>query len=276
MVAGLAAAAYAFAGPVLARWPARWLEFGLGAHLVAFYLAVRHSDPLRGNTRGLRPGLRSEGVVIGATFLGLVAVLTFSATTSPLVIPPDSRIAIEREALQFPTITERDVRFPYNPNDPERMGRHPTVRVGQTVSMPPPSELIRWAGLHLPLDSVFAVNLLNRYSPAPFMPQQIAYWPHIDGSTGSYFRRIFPAYYELLEASLSRIGEQPFFNLEDSLDERVAFLNSVGATHVLVDPMYHDSLSPLLSSWPGTFRRQYDAGGWAVFEWLGRPHPPQG
>jgi len=268
VIALLGATAYTLAGPFLARWPARWLEFALLLHVGAWWLALRHPNRLPSIGALIRPAMRSGGVAVGGALVCLTAALTFSPRTSPLAIAGSARVDTEREALLFPVIAQRDVPFPYNPDSPERMGRHPSLRIPVAISTPPPPELILWSSRHLTLDATFAVNLLNRYSPAPFMPQQIAYWPHIDGSTGSYFRRIFPAYYKLLEASLARIGEQPFFNLHQDLTERVAFLKAVGATHVLVDPMYHGTLAPLLSSWPGAFRKQYDAGGWAVFELL--------
>lgn len=271
-MAGLGATLYRWAGPLLARWPARWLEFSLLLHAGALVLAIRRPNSLRSIGTLIRPATRSEGMVAGGLLVSMVAALTFSAKTSPLAASGNSRVRTEQEALQLPVIAEHDVPFPYNPDNPERMGRHPSLRIPDTVSTPPPPQLIQWASRNLTPQAVFAVNLLNRYSPAPFMPQQIAYWPHIDGSTGSYFRRIFPVYYEWLEASLARIGEQPLFNMAEGLPERVAFMNAVGATHVLVDPMYHPTLEPLLSSWPAAFRKQYDAGNWAVFELL--PAPP--
>lgn len=268
-IALVSAAAYRWAGPLLARWPARFLELALFLHLGALWLVRRHPERLARVRAWLRPVPRRDFVVTGGALLTLIAVLTFSLKASPLAVTAAGG-GTPREALELPVIEERDVPFPYDPGHPERLGQHPSLRVARIVSTPPPRELIEWASRRLPAGAVLAPNLLNRYSPAPFLPQQIAYWPHIDLSTGSYFRRIFPAYYERLEASLARRKAQPFFNEEDTLDERLEFLHAVGATHVLVDPMYNAELVPLLSSWPGAFRKLYDAGGWAVFEAIAR------
>ncbi len=262
----LGALAYRRAGPLLAQWPQRWLELAILGHGAALFFVRRHAERARRASAWLGAGPGWGGVTIAVVLLSLAAALTFSPKSSPLVVPANSRVATVAAALEFPTITQEDVPFPYNPDDPERLGRHKTLRVARVVAAPPSPALIAWASKNLSLDSVFAINLLNLYSPAPFMPQQIAYWPHIDSSTGSYFRRIFPAYYRHLEASLAASGEQPFFNGRDGLVERMDFLRDVGATHVLVDPMYHDLLVPLLSTWPRSFQLLYDADGWAVFK----------
>ena len=262
----LGALAYRRAGPALAQWPDRWLELVLLGHLAALYFVRRHAENARRLSARLGPATGRAGIGLAVALISLVAVLTFSPKTSPLVLPPDSRTGTVSNALEFETLTQQNVWFPYNPDDPERRGRHKTLRVAQVISAPPSRALIAWASKNLPLDAVLAINLLNLYSPAPFMPQQIAYWPHIDSSTGSYFRRIFPAYYRHLETSLAARGEQPFFNTRDSLEERMDFLRDVGATHVLVDPMYHARLVPLLGSWPRSFQLLYDAEGWAVFK----------
>jgi hypothetical protein len=266
---GLAGAVtYRGAGPFLARWPEGWLDLALLEHGLALYFVGRHPERVNRFASWLRPAAGWGWVATASVLISLLAALTFSPRTSPLVVPANSRITTVRDALEFPTITQQNVPFPYNPDDPERMGRHKTLRLGSVVSTPPPRALVAWASRKLPLDAVFAINLLNLYSPAPFMPQQVAYWPHIDSSTGSYFRRIFPAYYKHLESALAGRGEQPFFNPHDGLVERLDFMRDVGATHVLVDPMYHDMLVPLLSSWPRSFQMLYDAEGWAVYRAL--------
>jgi hypothetical protein len=262
------AATYRWAGVLLARWPEGWLDVALLGHLLALYFVSRHAERARRIASWLRPAPGWGWVAKAGGLLSLTAVLTFSPKASPLVVRAGSSVTTVGDALEFPTITQDDVPFPYNPDDPERMGRHRTLRVQRVVSTPPPRALIVWAARNLPLDAVLAINLLNLYSPAPFMPQQVAYWPHIDSSTGSYFRRIFPAYYKHLESALAAKGEQPFFNPDDGLVERLDFLRDVGATHVLVDPMYHDMLVPLLSSWPRSFQILYDADGWAVYKAL--------
>jgi len=261
----IGAAAYRGAGPLLAQWPARWLELALLGHVAALYVVRRHPERAHRLAARLRPGPAGFGMALALTLIVVLAALTFSPKASPLVIPANSRVSTVRDALEFPVVTQQNAPFPYNPDHPERLGRHKTLRTPRVVSTPPPPALVAWAKEHLAADSVFAINLLNLYSPAPFMPQQIAYWPHIDSSTGSYFRRIFPAYYRHLEATLAASGEQPFFNTRDGLESRMDFLRDVGATHVLVDPMYHDRLVPLLASWPRSFQLLYDSDGWAVY-----------
>jgi hypothetical protein len=266
VVALLGALVYRRGGPLLAQWPDRWIELVLLAHVAALYLVARRPEVARRVAAWMRPMTTRAGVPLAIVLIALVAALTFSPKSSPLVPTPNSRTNTVSTALEFETLTQQNVWFPYNPDDPERRGRHKTLRVPQVVSAPPAQALVAWASRNLPLDAVLAINLLNLYSPAPFMPQQIAYWPHIDSSTGSYFRRIFPAYYRHLEASLAANGEQPFFNTRDGLVERMDFLRDVGATHVLIDPMYHDRLVRLLATWPRSFELLYDAEGWAVYK----------
>ena len=58
---------------------------------------------------------------------------------------------------------------------------------------------------------------------------------------------------------------QPFFNDQD-LDERRAFIRDVGATHVLVNPQYHESMRRVLDALPQFVSLRYADGRWAVYE----------
>jgi hypothetical protein len=201
-------------------------------------------------------------------FVVLLVAATLGSRV-PECAPVTVAFAKERKRATTPTdlgvFQEDNVPFPYNPQDPTRMSGNPTIRTAHAVSSPPSPELMKWAGKNLSPHSVLAINLLNRYSPALFLPQQFPFWPHVDTSTGGYFRRIFPEYYNLLEARLAKYQAQPFFNSCESLEERVEYLEKLHITHVLVDPMYHDELNSVLAQWPTRFVQQFDDGRWSLY-----------
>jgi hypothetical protein len=138
-------------------------------------------------------------------------------------------------------------------------------------SCPPSPELVRWVERHVPTSAVLANNTQNRYAPTTFMPQQMVAWPtndawpDLDGG-----REVFPTYYRFLDASMAAYGAQPLFNTKESLAERRQFIESVKATHVLVDPMMYAEMRRTLAAWPETFQLVFDDGRWAVYEVRGR------
>jgi hypothetical protein len=93
-------------------------------------------------------------------------------------------------------------------------------------------------------------------------------WPVSDGgSTLDFNARLVPAAYAAFLGVVRKYETQPFFNETETLEERLAYLRTVGGTHVLVDPRYYASIRPLVGRWPHHFALLYDEGQrWAMFE----------
>jgi hypothetical protein len=77
---------------------------------------------------------------------------------------------------------------------------------------------------------------------------------------------ILPVYARRYRDAMQHSGVQPFFNDQETPEQRQAFVQDLGVTHVLVDPQYYRTLRPVLDGLPQMFTRRYDSGRWAVYE----------
>jgi hypothetical protein len=142
-----------------------------------------------------------------------------------------------------------------------------------TVTMAAPSaELVDFGRRILPTYAVIVHNLLNTYPSPVFMPEHIVMWP-LDGIVSiESNERMFPNAWTALVQAVRTHGEQPFFNDTETLEERVAYMKRVRATHVLIDPMYYARLRSLFPQWAPAFTPVFDDGHrWAVLEFAAAP-----
>jgi len=133
------------------------------------------------------------------------------------------------------------------------------------VDCPPPPALIRLTHERVSADSLFAVDLHERYQPALFMPQQMVVWT---GGTDSLLapETLFPRYFTYLKTAQEASADQPLFNMSETRQEREAFLRDLGVTHVLVNPRLYASIKPVFAADPDLFVSRYDDGQWALYE----------
>jgi hypothetical protein len=82
-------------------------------------------------------------------------------------------------------------------------------------------------------------------------------------------RELFAPYFRFLDVAVAKYGEQPFFNAQETEEERAAFVAGLGITHILVNPRFHTTMTPLLDSLPERYRRRYDDGRWAIYVVVG-------
>ena len=132
------------------------------------------------------------------------------------------------------------------------------------LSCPPSRDLMQWAGSHIPVDAVLAVNIQNMYPPVLFFPYQFVAW---GGLGGAYMGtpQLFDDYLRLHRVAESQERGQPLFNDRETAAERRAFVDELGVTHVLVDPAFYGTVTIALSQAPDDFEKLYDGDRWAVF-----------
>ncbi|HUO64166.1 MAG TPA: hypothetical protein VMT97_10705, partial [Terriglobales bacterium] len=236
-----------YGGRVLDRYQGMFL---LGAVLLCLLaLAAHRSGAVQRLAARVLPATPRAGwAVVWLVLLAVTAVRLKEPARSPFVMAAP--------VLLTPDAVLRDFRCIPNGQGSSRGAE----------SCPPSPELVRWAEQHLAISAVLANNTLNQYAATPFMPQRVIAWPTVDTSAALSGREIFPTYYRFLDASMVAYGAQPLFNAKESLAERRQFLDSVKATHVLVDPMTYAEMKPVLAKWPETFHLVYDDGRWAVYE----------
>jgi hypothetical protein len=244
-----------YGGRVLERYQGLFL---VGAVLLCVVALVAHRS---GAVKRL-----AERALSAAPRPGWLAVwlVLLAVTALRLVTPGGSPFVLAAPVLLTPDAVLRDFRC-----IPQGQSSAPEAARG-AESCPPSPELVRWASQHLAISAVLANNTLNRYAPTPFMPQRMVAWPTVDTSAALSGREIFPTYYRFLDASMAAHGAQPMFNAQESLVERLQFIESVKATHVLVDPMVYTEMKRVLAAWPETFHLVFDDGRWAVYEVRGR------
>ena len=128
---------------------------------------------------------------------------------------------------------------------------------------PPDVELWEWVNANVPAEAVLTINRFNYPLPSEFFPQQVDVFPGFERAFADeegFFKRYYARYHE----AIRKYRDQPFFNTRETDEERMAFLDSVGATYVLLDPALYDRLEPIFSRMPG-LERLYAKNGWAVY-----------
>lgn len=234
------------AGCIIALWPsAKWLAW---RDRVA---AVPQSDWTRGSLTAMT--ILTIGV-IGISLSWKNSPLAFDTKISKWTFTQYVAWMQDGRANAYSEFTDPITNTPISLGEKERL-----------IAAPSP-ELIAF-GRELPTNAVFISNILNRYASPVFMPQRILMWPMEDPGGLEFNSRLFPTAWNALVRTAIAHKVQVFFNDQESLDERLAYAKEVGASHVLIDPMYYARLRPVLTQWPEHFVRVYDDGGrWAVYE----------
>ena len=146
------------------------------------------------------------------------------------------------------------------------LGGEPLM-LDERMACPPDNAVIEWVRAHVPVDARFAINHWNPNLPSVFVPQQVVVFPQIEVSFEEE-HQLFGTYYRFYDDRIRKHRVQPFFNSVETPSERAEFLESLGVTHVLVDPAYYDEMRFVLDKLPGQFGLRYSSAGWAVYEVL--------
>ncbi|MGH9723003.1 MAG: hypothetical protein ACRD8O_22560, partial [Bryobacteraceae bacterium] len=194
-----------------------------------------------------------------------LAGITMIPSLSPAFlepVPPFGRVDTPAAMLQQMECVTQDEVSP-NLGDTYRYGE-PVILIGLT-SCPPSTEVVAWVEAHVPTEAVFAINRWNLFQPPVYMPQQVV---ALSGSEVSapIESLITPGYARAYRESMRDRGVQPFFNEQETLDQRRAFIRELGVTHVLVDPTYYNSMRRVLDALPQLVSLRYADGRWAVYE----------
>ena len=139
------------------------------------------------------------------------------------------------------------------------------VASSERTSCPPDFGVVEWVRTHVPADAIFAVDRWSAPAPQVFMPQQAVVFPASDAAFINQ-RELFGIYEKFFGDRMRQYGAQPFFNIFETPTERLAFVDALGVTHVLINPPHYVGVRAALDALPDQFARRYDQGGWAVYE----------
>ena len=128
----------------------------------------------------------------------------------------------------------------------------------------PPYDFVRWVSRNVPVDAVVAANLFNGNIITTFIPQRALAWPIGYYDPVNYCIN-FAHYCRAVNRSAERYGVQPFFNEQETREERIAFLTEYEISHVIVDPAVAAMMGPVLARHPDLFTRVYSSADWHVF-----------
>ena len=194
-----------------------------------------------------------------ALFVVPFAIASARPTLSPMTIGAEPARAATTPAgtlSQISCVTTPRLAVPVGD---ERLTDDPVI-VPERTTCPPDPALVAWVNAHVPPEAVFAIDMLNPFLPALFMPQQIVAYPIAAGPVLVRQNELFEPYYRFFDDRMRQHREQPFFNTVETLAERMAFISALGVTHVLVDPAYYDALCPVLDALPAQFALQVPPG----------------
>ena len=195
-----------------------------------------------------------------AAFIIPFALWSARPTLSPLAMapmPPAGRV-------DTPAAMLAEIRCVELPPMPARFAEEEVVLPARTVCPPSPA-VVEWIRANVPVDAVLAIDRWTPFPPQVFVPQQAIVFPTLDAS---FIREdaLFADYYRLFEERMRRYRVQPFFNTVETAEERAAFVQTLGVTHVLIGPAHYGDLRPVLDALPAQFARRYDDAQWAVYE----------
>lgn len=264
--------------PILGVEYVSWLQypglvFTIIAAVAAWILALV-VPVLLGSARGkaavdrIEPLLREPFHRRAAPFAMCVvpfALWSAQPTLSPLPLAPMrpmGHVATPADMMsQLPCITRQPMAAPLTdtlyPVDPPMLP--------EATTCPPDEALVSWVEQHVAVDAVFALNLWNAYVPSLFMPQQVVAFPPLERSFLKE-KELFDEYYGFFDERMRKYRVQPFFNTVETREERAAFIESLGVTHVLVDPEYFDEMRAVLDPLSEQYRPAYSGNQWAVYE----------
>ena len=259
------------------RPPRPWYQYPdrtlLAATAVGLWACGFVLPPLA--VRGLRRNGDAAGRFLDSPFhraaavyvlvLAPLAAITIVPRLSPAFLEPglplgriDTPTAMWR---QMECVTQEEV----SPNLGETYQHGEPVTLRGLTSCPPSRELAEWVETHVPTGAVFAMNRWSLFQPTMYLPQQVV---ALSGSEFSLPMEdlLNPGYARAYRESMRDRGAQPFFNDQETADQRRTFIRELGITHVLVDPMYYDSMRRVLDGLPQLVSLRYADGRWAVYQ----------
>jgi hypothetical protein len=130
---------------------------------------------------------------------------------------------------------------------------------------PPDLGVLDWIRREVPAEGVFAIDRWNPYPPSMFVPQQVVVFPTLEAAFVTE-DRLFREYYEFFYERMRQYRAQPFFNTVETPAERLAFVNALGVTHILIGPAHYDTLRPVLDRLADQYTLRYSQARWAVYE----------
>ncbi len=235
-----------------------WLPLVVGYAVAAWWLRRTARAPVEAATSEPEVPRTTSAIAVALTVCA--AVVSWNAASSPVAALSQPTFATPAALLASSGCKEDDsYTVAYTPP-----GMTP-FDVSGLLSCPPSAPLIHFAESELSAHAVLAVDKYDEYSPATFMPQQMNTWPG-EGDGLLNQRQLFAPYFRFYDAAITKYGEQPFFNTKETDEERAAFVQGLGITHVLVNPRFHATMTPLLDGSPNKYRRRYDDGRWAIYE----------
>ena len=218
-----------------------------------------------------------------ACYLAALAIATFNGATSPFNVRAVTTTAPTAHAPIYVTPGDLATKSPVwiSTDTPlaslnAALSKHEGVAF-KAASEVPPAPLVRWATDNIRPDARLAVNTFSFYSPSTFLPFRTAALPLTQTSNFYYLADMMPEFLRQLDECVAEKRPQPFFNGDDSYEERREFLSKLDVTHVVVDPMLYSELKPKLQDLPQLLLPQYDDGRWAVYEVVetaAAPQPP--
>lgn len=234
-------AAAAFGGALFATLP-RWGN----AHRDAFHLLVAGAMfaalwfLLRARpSRGPAP-LPSLGMV--SAVVVALAIITWTPRTSPVHKLVNNERSFTRDDLL-------DLR----PCDTPR-------------ACNPSKDFILKAREILGTEDVVAISLHNPVSPTYYFRAQAPIWPGAQ-AFAPWTRPQFPTFFAYYDRATAAGLPEPFFNGREDLVPRIEFLEAVGATYVMVDPLSHEKVTRRIRHWPRHFEAVLDDGMWALYRY---------
>lgn len=122
---------------------------------------------------------------------------------------------------------------------------------------PPPPGVVHWLRTQLPPDSVVLGNP-NSYYPSTVFSPQLGY--------GSILLRNLTTHYtSAYSASMARHKGPPFFNTEETIEERLDLCRRLGVSAILLDPSLAATFAPILDANPTHFALHHHEGSWFIY-----------
>lgn len=131
----------------------------------------------------------------------------------------------------------------------------------------PSAAFVQRARPHLGPSNLVAISVASTFTPTFYFDSQVTIWPNAHVSSSWMFTRpLFPRFYPFFDAAQAKGLKEPFFDPREGDLDRLDFIRSMGATHVLIDPLTYRGLVPVLRKAPRQYVFLVDDGTWALVQ----------
>lgn len=223
------------------RWGRRLVTLGLVVP-VAVFTAKPHESPIHKALLEPTPAVAEDS--IGRYYPRFVRPL-FGAQADAV----ESQGICRREPAKEPS---------------DRAFHVPPDSDGMVLWCVPSARLVRWLDENVGASAVMMINPANAYQAIPFFRGRLVV--PAPPKTLRGWDTVLPRVRRAFADAQASHGGMAVFNAAEDAESKFSVLKRLGASHLLVDPMYYSGVMSVVRKRPDLFKIRFEEAQWAVVE----------